>query len=531
MKTTTLLIFTLCFLTSFGQIILENTYTDGFVNRVLLENSGEKYYLLDKATKQVKLYNANHTLWKTISLVTNPNPLDLTLHHLSESKINADNLIEIAYTYYTEIDSEIIYTSKIINENGTVLLSVANASSIELSEISGISNKIIALIDDINSSSHVYSIPSLSLENTYSNGYITRIKLENSGEKYYQLDESINQVKLYNSNHTAWKTITIFPMIDAISITINHLSETKLNDDSKIEVVYSYFNSSFDMEGKISNEDGTSLATFPGVFSLYVNEIDGLPNKLIATFMDINTFLLSGKVYAIPSFTLEKSYAEGIVTRTKLEISGEKYYLLDALSNQVKLYNANHTLWETLMLSSPIGATILGITHLSETKINDDSLIELAYSYDLFNGSETSYTSVIINYNGSIYLSVSGALAIFVSEIIGLQNKLIVPMDGVSETSKVYSLPTATLSVNKELLDTIDIAIYPNPTRDKLTLESQNAPIKHFVITSIVGKIVKEINITSERITIDLSDLSTGIYFVIGQTSDGFVFRKKIIIK
>ena len=105
MKTTTFLIFSWCYLNAFGQINLENTYNEGLVTRVVLENSGEKYYLYDATAKLVKLYNADHSPWKAIPLPTFSNPLDLTIEHLSETKINADPDIEIAFRCTSGIGS------------------------------------------------------------------------------------------------------------------------------------------------------------------------------------------------------------------------------------------------------------------------------------------------------------------------------------------------------------------------------------------------------------------------------------------
>ncbi len=60
-----------------AQITLEHTYNSAgslvaFPNYqqlyiVKLEVDGEKYVFVDRANKQVKFYNLNHTLWKTIS--------------------------------------------------------------------------------------------------------------------------------------------------------------------------------------------------------------------------------------------------------------------------------------------------------------------------------------------------------------------------------------------------------------------------------------------------------------------------------
>ena len=90
MKTTLqlLLFFFTCI--SFAQITLEHTYDDSAVTRIKLEYSGEKYYVIKKATNELIFYNADHTIWKTIVLPA-PAPTQLTstkVFHVSEAKIN-----------------------------------------------------------------------------------------------------------------------------------------------------------------------------------------------------------------------------------------------------------------------------------------------------------------------------------------------------------------------------------------------------------------------------------------------------------
>lgn len=528
MKSTIFLIFVLGCMTAIGQINLEKTYDEGVVNRVDLEVSGEKYYLLDQSTKQVKLYNADHTAWKTIPLPTLVGPLDITISHLSETKINTDSNIEIAYSYYTE-NGEIVYNSRIVNEEGTVLLDVSDASSIEVSEIDGLPIKVLALIDDVDYSTKIYKVPDLTLEHTYTgNDYVKRVNLESSNEKYYQLDKVNYIVNLYNSNHSVWKNINLVPMENTINLTIRHLSETSINTDTKIEVAYTYYDTTPNLEGKISNEDGVVLGTIPNAWSINVDEISGLSNILIVEFLDLSTSALSSKVYSLPSFALVGTYNDGVVTRVKLENSGEKYYIREAVSNQAKLFNNDHTSWKNITLPKNSGATAMGITHLSESVINIDIALEIAYI--TFDESSSKFEARICNDSGSTLLTVDNGLGIYASQIGGLLNKLIVPIDGISESSYVYGLPTTTLALQEESLNKVEVFIYPNPTNDNLTIESKNTAIKNFVITSVLGKIVKEVKQTSQSLTIDVSNWSPGTYFMKGQTIDGAIFNHKIIV-
>jgi hypothetical protein len=206
MKTTLqiLLLFFTC--GSFAQITLEHTYSEGNVTRVKLEYSGEKYYLLKRATNELIFYNADHSLWKIIALpATIPHSLAPTAEivDVSENKINPDVNIEIVFIYFNTVTN--VKDCKIISENGNTLFTITNISAVELSIILGLSDKLIATST---AETKVFSFPELVLENTYNYGNLRRIKLENSGEKYYSLDKTNNNTKIYNANHSLWKTVT-----------------------------------------------------------------------------------------------------------------------------------------------------------------------------------------------------------------------------------------------------------------------------------------------------------------------------------
>src|SRR5690554_4684400 len=132
-------------LTSLGfcyeQFNLEHTYDERVpfdsapfdFGRVHLENSGEKYYIVNETTNagqrtyQLRLYNADHTLWKTINI---PSPW---VSHLSETLINPDAQLEI------------ISGNTIINESGDTLLKSNSsnwAGSWQLRRLPGLPDKL-----------------------------------------------------------------------------------------------------------------------------------------------------------------------------------------------------------------------------------------------------------------------------------------------------------------------------------------------------------------------------------------------------
>ena len=62
-------------------------------------------------------------------------------------------------------------------------------------------------------------------------------------------------------------------------------------------------------------------------------------------------------------------------------------------------------------------------------------------------------------------------------------------------------------------------SVYPNPSKGVFTLKFNELPKNNIQITDMSGRIIKELNITSEVSTIDLSNYSKGIYFLTERNS------------
>lgn len=497
----------------FGQINIEHSYNGEDLTRVKLENSGEKYILMNHFLMKAIIYNADHTIWKTINLPPITEILTAKTKHASETKINSDSLMEIIYTFGLSSYTDSKYESGIINENDSVLLKIPGAFNVFLQENPGLPNKIIAYIKDTTTSaysSNVYSVPGLSLEKTHTDGLVKRVILENSGEKYYLIDQTDKQVKIYNADHTLWKSVNLPIPIDA-TIGSYYLSETQINPDNLIEISYSYITDSagvYSYESNIINENGAVLLTIPGATSIYLSNVPGLQNKIIA----------NNKVYSIPSLTLENTYSNNI-TRVKLENSGEKYFLFNEINKQVLVYNADHTLWKTVNLSTGSSTNIL---FLSETKIDSDSQLEICYFYFIVNETVLC-ESRIINENGSILLTVTGSSSMALSEISGLQNKLIVPYYDHESIANVYNLPNSGSLISEQKINNFDVFVYPNPAKDKICLKiGQLTNLKNAILSiyNIQGQLIIQQNIQNETPTIDINTLSKGIFFI-KITNDG----------
>ncbi len=224
---------------SVPSLVLEHNYSEGLVRRKQLENSGEKYYLLDKVAHAAKVYNPDHTLWKSIDLVGPPdwnNVSDYLM--LTETELNGDSLLKIGFNYYYFTPVSTNYVGVIVNENGVEIITIPRCNYMYLSVIDGLATKLIASTwyigwDGSSATTKIYSTPSLTLEHTYY-GTANRTVLENSGEKYYQWQSYGDKfpidgnVKFYNSDHTLWKDISLPVNPVTWDINIYFVSETKI---------------------------------------------------------------------------------------------------------------------------------------------------------------------------------------------------------------------------------------------------------------------------------------------------------------
>lgn len=101
----------------------------------------------------------------------------------------------------------------------------------------------------------------------------------------------------------------------------------------------------------------------------------------------------------------------------------------------------------------------------------------------------------------------------------------------IAETNSIYfvieynTIPT---SIKQNSNKGFSLEIYPNPSSDKIKIQN-TSEIKEITITSIDGKILRTIFSSQKEQTIDISNLSNGIYFLNITSVNGDVIAKKII--
>lgn len=153
-----------------AQPQLENTYSES-ASICELESTGEVYYTMDVVTKQCHIYHMDHSLYKSISIPTPEGYYLSDIQYVSEKLFNGDDLVELVYSYtkYVPTTNSYYYTyeTRLINENGSVLLTVPGAGYTEVIETADHGKKFLVYEYDYSvipyrTYTHVYGLPEAS---------------------------------------------------------------------------------------------------------------------------------------------------------------------------------------------------------------------------------------------------------------------------------------------------------------------------------------------------------------------------------
>lgn len=274
------------------SLVLENSFT-GYLSRVLLEVSGEKYFEWTNGPSiSARFLNADLTPWKTIPLPVPEGVTDATVRTYSEQEFNNDALMEILYTYIDPQTNTRI--TQLINENGVVLLTIPDSYGyFYVDKRQGLEDKLMfeKWLSEGQYQTLVYSLGTFTLEHTYS-GYARRANLERSGEKYFT--QHVNQeaperdaVTIYNADHTFWKKILLpVPTPTHYVQYVESISQTLFVADAQVEVSYrceDHLPQTYDaQQACIANESENILLAVPHAYEIIVDQTAGFEPKIIA---------------------------------------------------------------------------------------------------------------------------------------------------------------------------------------------------------------------------------------------------------
>ena len=189
------------------------------------------------------------------------------------------------------------------------------------------------------------------------------------------------------------------------------------------------------------------------------------------------------------------------LTSTKINQTEYKFYLMDVLAGQCRIYNTDHSLWKTIPVSLPTGYYLYDIKFVSQNLFNSDGLIEFWYSaYEwVSTGTSTGYyryISKVINENGSVLASVTGGAYAYILQAGTDVFKMAVYAYDNSVTpytvkTYLFSLPNTSTALN--FLSATPGDPYPNPAFGTINLPLDGAGQGALLqIFSVSGQLMME---------------------------------------
>lgn len=521
------LLFALIIFKASAQLNLEHCYEFGAVTRVKLQNSGEKYYELNRPDHRAVLYNSDHSVWKSIELpLPQGEVTELFLNHISDDLIDPNALVEIIYSYSVTLPGQDpVRQTRIINEEAQELF-IVNTYSVEINQPLGLTPKLFVRPESTDQYK-VYALPGLALEHTFqTESFLHRALLENSGEKYYYFSNSDSKLKIFNTDFTNWKSIDAPKQDNYIYDVQSYISENRINPDAQIEAVYRYafldpMTFEVDWSLNVINESEVLLAV-PRGFHLDVSQVYPDFDK---TVIQSYTPTITTTVYSAPNLQSEHAYGQNLGI-FKLENAGFKYVV--NTNGLLHFYNLDHTLWKSVSLPMPQEFNFSGIMDVSEQLIQPDSSLEIVYRIVKYVGTGVEYGIMVCKEDGAILNEILGPNHMERSEFSGMETKFIATQatqNFSQNIGSVYSINA--LSISDELSS--DVKVYPNPTSGMLHVTSSKGVIAQADFFTSDGKLVR--SYFHETIqSLNVEGFASGLYLLRLKDADGKFSMHKIAV-
>jgi hypothetical protein len=231
-----------------AQITLEKTYNYSAAT-VKFETLGYKYFLMDVPNAECRIYNLDHSPFKTIPLSVPPNCYLADVKYLSENLFSKDPGIELVYTWYQYIPTQTSYYyqygSRVAKEDGSIILDIEGARYVYLTQSDENTWKLFAYCYDYSVWpekiwTNIYNLPG----NPVFSKLLGNEKRETTLKAFPNPAE--NQVKIAYSLPEGIRDGTLFlfdtsgKMISRFSID-NHTDHLLLNVSGYQRGIYHYF--------------------------------------------------------------------------------------------------------------------------------------------------------------------------------------------------------------------------------------------------------------------------------------------------
>lgn len=230
------------------------------------------------------------------------------------------------------------------------------------------------------------------------------------------------------------------------------------------------------------------------------------------------------------------------VSAVNIEGEGPKYYGIDTLSQKVKIFNLNHSLWKEIPIVVPTGYKLFTTQWLSKLLFNSDQKLEIGMSYSQYSPSTyiTKYRYDIVDEDGTVTQTIPDVYSLYVMNINGKAKAFSTGrtydfFGNGRPVAKVYSLP-GTYSGQLKVPNQPDGDTYselsPNPVERTAIIRYQlpaGATTGTVVVSDAVGRQIRTLAVQGNAgaVTLDCNGMAPGIYSysVNGGTAEQFIIK------
>ncbi len=419
------------------------------------------------------------------------------------------------------------------------------------------------IIHNINSPIGIYSLYEQNVSNNYNFNYL----IDPSYSSLYSVSTSYNNVNLStNGNSTLYFPIT--PLQNYVDLGVNIIPLTSPRAGITYQNIISYSNlgsqiilsgtvtfvgntvatiSNVSPTGSIANSNGFSfnfsnLMPFETRTILVSMNVPPIPTVSIGQIL-INSVSVTPPTGDAISTNNNGSICQQIIAaydpNDKVESHGSKIVFSSFLPNEYLFY--------TIRFENEGNASAINVkvNDVLDSKIDENSVLVVSASHNY------SLDRVGNNLNfkfENIQLPVSVANSNIGKGFVTFKAKLksgFALGDIIPNTANIYfdtnpAITTNTFNtefvslLSTSSFDSSNFLIYPNPASSyfQIELNNSNAKLKAIAIMDVVGKIIKKVDQpTSNQQTINVSELSKGIYFVKITLENNLIQTKKLVIE
>ncbi len=497
-----LLLVALCAIPFFlsAQIQLEHTYPNGFLKRVRLDVSGEKY-LLKQALCNLSLSNTDHTPFANVVLSSGYyGCVDILF---SEHLLDNDDGLEAVFNWF---DDGFGF------DDGTSVWNNGSEQEISGSGAIPILSAGPGLLPKLLLGTSVFSVSGPTWEHFYgADNSLKRILFPIDGEQYVTHNgKQFDGFHFYDANHNFVKSVNL-PILDFKSL--NSVTQQYFNDDALMEFFGDRKAPITDASGnarlaEIVREDGATLLSEPCQY-VRLSAIPDLPDRLLVY------------AYSAPGEKQQKVFdAQTLTSLHTFPFYSERispdgvidYYLhFTQGKDTMFVYNDDFQLEKTIALSPSIQSN--WNVFITRNRFANNGKLEICYATKNSTAPQDSKV-VCIDEDGALLYVFPGAGTVKLDQQAGMEDKLFVSY-GTSDSTQVYDFTSQTISVPPSP-PTVAPKVHPNPFAQFFEIQFPQTGNYALRLTDVAGRVVATQQIQHQQRAAIQTDANwpAGVYFL-----------------